>query len=239
MTCRNSLLQSGRSYEIDDLTMLSDNHPLHPQNVTTSSGSDVIMTSPFSIASASSTSGSKFSIHVQCTCDCLLHIILSLGVGYKTYWQNWLFVLTFKFSKHYASLFLSCSIYLSPPLPSSPLSLPLPPSPLPLSPSVSSDPQIDQKKFSSMALSLKSSVKKLRSDMADLRRDHIHQTSSFSLSLLQAKQKIVSSLSAAISVGKLGSSSVMLEGFRKERIKLNSMKKDYDGRAKPMLHELE
>ena len=46
---------------MDDLTLLSDSHPLHQQQPggATSSGSDVIMTSPFS---TSSTSGGKITI---------------------------------------------------------------------------------------------------------------------------------------------------------------------------------
>ena len=94
-----------------------------------------------------------------------------------------------------------------------------------------------------MAHSLKASVKKLKSDMAEMRRDHMHQTSAFSLSLLQARQKIISSLTVASKMGNLhvraGTSDGVLETFRRDRLKLYSMKEDYTRRAKPALQELE
>ena len=51
MTHRNGLWQSG---EVDDLTLLSDNHPVHQQQAPVSSGSDVMLTSPFSVTSSTS-----------------------------------------------------------------------------------------------------------------------------------------------------------------------------------------
>lgn len=88
---RNSLWYSGRSVEVDDLTLLSDSHPLHQQQPggATSSGSDVIMTSPFS---TSSTSGGKITIILyfnseesfRCTLTCLCaeisHVFLIIKV---------------------------------------------------------------------------------------------------------------------------------------------------------------
>ena len=90
-----------------------------------------------------------------------------------------------------------------------------------------------------MAHSLKASVKKLKSDMAEMRQDHIHQASAFSLSLLQAKQKILSQLSVGAKLAKLGASPDDLEGFRRDRLKPYSMKEAYDRRAVPALRELE
>ena len=124
-------------------------------------------------------------------------------------------------------LLLSLSLSLSLSLPSS--------SP----PTVYSDPPIDQKKLSTMAHSLKASVKKLKSDMAEMRQDHMHQASAFSLSLLQARQKIISRMTVITKLGRLGASPDELEDFRRDRLKLYSMKEDYDRRAKPALRELE
>ena len=104
---------------------------------------------------------------------------------------------------------------------------------------VYSDPPVDQKKLSTMAHSLKASVKKLRSDMAEMRQDHIHQASAFSLSLLQARQKILSRLSVNAKLDKLGVTSGDLESFRRDRLRLYSMKEDYDTKAVPAFRELE
>ena len=90
-----------------------------------------------------------------------------------------------------------------------------------------------------MAHSLKASIKSLKTDLAELRQDHVHQASAFSLSMLQTKQKIISGLTAAVSVARLGPSSVAMESFRRDRLKLYSMKQDYDKKSKPTLHELE
>jgi hypothetical protein len=90
-----------------------------------------------------------------------------------------------------------------------------------------------------MAHSLKASVRKLKSDMAEMRQDHIHQASAFSLSLLQARQKILSRLSISAKLDKLGASPDDLESFRRDRLRLYSMKEDYDERAVPALRELE
>ena len=71
-TCSNGLWLSGRSCDVDDLTVLSDNHPLHHHQPPPSSSSDVVMTSPFSVTS--STSGGQLS------CPSRRHISRTLSI---------------------------------------------------------------------------------------------------------------------------------------------------------------
>ena len=90
-----------------------------------------------------------------------------------------------------------------------------------------------------MAHSIQASVKKLKADLAEMRQNHVHQAAAFSLSLLQARQEITAGLSVAAKMGGMGSAPEGMKDFRRDRLKLSSMKEDYDKRSKPTLRELE